>query len=54
MNYSVMDIDELCTLLLISRKSAYRLLNSGKLKGLAVNGKFLTKVLLNLLSNRPK
>ncbi len=40
MDYSVMDIDELCKLLLISKKSAYRLLNSGKLKGFKIGSKW--------------
>lgn len=40
MDYSVMDIDELCKLLLISKKSAYRLLNSGKIKGFKIGTKW--------------
>lgn len=40
MDYSVMDIEELCQLLLISKKSAYHLLNSGKIKGFKIGNKW--------------
>lgn len=40
MDYSVMDIEELCKLLIISKKSAYHLLNSGKIKGFKIGSKW--------------
>ena len=40
MNHTVVGIDELCKLLLISKKSAYHLLSSGKLKGFKIGSKW--------------
>ena len=40
MNYTGVGIDEFCKLLIISRKSAYSLLNSGKLKGFKIGSKW--------------